>query len=399
MLFTYKKPSLSIKEIGNQRFYLGTCVGIIVAISIWMFSCVTRESLRYVTGIDGDLIVPEPIEYQFYNYFFASISSVLGFVICLLFWLGGKKNRSRKNNRKIAMARAMLMFTFWLMISLIYRFGTSLTISLYSSRGYDNSLNMYEDFLWLLFMIPFVIFMQSWYLVRFSFRIRKWIFISFISCTALTSIIAQANPIDPEIINNAYFSELEEEFENINTMINYAENNYSIKFSDKTIKTLKKKQTESSMNQISAVKCSFDSDKPVSLDTILLQQVITTNVKIATYNVSYHFTWPYATPAALKKQLKLHKNNKLVTKELNKIVEQYWGLYKSCYACLEIKMSPLELRKKYFFGRNGQHGHLSQMVWHFYKSDIPTSKENFIERLTLVEKELKADVGDCDESY
>ncbi|NLC50315.1 MAG: hypothetical protein GX762_08125, partial [Bacteroidales bacterium] len=74
----FRKDKLSIDLIGRQRFWIGIVAGVISAISLSLLFNYSREILRSLTGISSDLIILEPNELLFFDYFFCLLASVMG---------------------------------------------------------------------------------------------------------------------------------------------------------------------------------------------------------------------------------------------------------------------------------------------------------------------------------
>ena len=88
---------------------------------------------------------------------------------------------------------------------MIARFGSVIPFILYGMPGYDNQLNLFEDY-WLLFiLIPIVVFTQSWFIVRLIYRSGKWILFSFLICLLIAFTIKQTTSINQKILNKTYF--------------------------------------------------------------------------------------------------------------------------------------------------------------------------------------------------
>lgn len=93
---TFEKQTISIQAIGKQRFWLGLTIGIICSIVLALSFSYTRESFRLFSVFSGDLLILENREIVLLNFFFAVLSSVLGFSISLWFWAGNKKYKRKK---------------------------------------------------------------------------------------------------------------------------------------------------------------------------------------------------------------------------------------------------------------------------------------------------------------
>lgn len=79
----FRKERLSLQNIGLQRFWVGLAAGMIAAVSISLFFNYFREILRSWTGISTDLLILEPKEVLFYDYFFCVLAAVMGLTISM----------------------------------------------------------------------------------------------------------------------------------------------------------------------------------------------------------------------------------------------------------------------------------------------------------------------------
>lgn len=211
---------------------------------------------------------------------------------------------------------------------MIARFSLVVPFVLYGFPGYDNQLNLSEDY-WLLFiLIPLVVFAQNWFIVRLIYRSTKWIFLSFIICTATTFSLKITTSINQETLNQAYYKQFESDYQYIDQQVNNAKSEYGIKYQENTIATLKKWRTESSTKQVNSVKATFSKDHKVSLDTIILQKIIIRNFK---KNGKYLKNksiddWRYAFPKDVLRQLEFYDIDSNESKELIEILKEQINL-------------------------------------------------------------------------
>ena len=283
-----------------------------------------RELFRFFTTLSADLLILRESELQFYNYFFASLGTVLGLSITVSIWMTNNNHKRKKDRIYKQYARTNIFFLFWLILMMIARFGSVIPFILYGMPGYDNQLNLFEDF-WLLFvLIPIVVFIQSWFIVRLIYRSGKWILFSFLICLLIAFTIKQTTSINQEILNKTYFKKFETDHNYIDQQIAKAITEYGIEFQEKTINTLKKWHTESSYDQVINLKSVFYKDHKVSLDTIILQKIVIKNFK---ENGSYYRrnsidNWRYAFPKDILRQLKFYDINSNESKELIEILKE-----------------------------------------------------------------------------
>tara|TARA_B110000908_G_scaffold135331_1_gene160096 strand:- start:443 stop:1624 length:1182 start_codon:yes stop_codon:yes gene_type:complete len=318
MIIKFSKEKISIQKIGIQKFWIGIVLGLLSAIIITIAFNYFRELFRFFTTLSADLLILRESELQFYNYFFASLGTVLGLSITVSIWMTNNNHKRKKDRIYKQYARTNIFFLFWLILMMIARFGSVIPFILYGMPGYDNQLNLFEDF-WLLFvLIPIVVFIQSWFIVRLIYRSGKWILFSFLICLLIAFTIKQTTSINQEILNKTYFKKFETDHNYIDQQIAKAITEYGIEFQEKTINTLKKWHTESSYDQVINLKSVFYKDHKVSLDTIILQKIVIKNFK---ENGSYYRrnsidNWRYAFPKDILRQLKFYDINSNESKEL-----------------------------------------------------------------------------------
>lgn len=320
-----RKPKISIKAIGKTRFWTGVISGIISAIIISFTFNYTRETFRFFTGMSGDLFILNDKEFHFYNLFYATLSTTLGVSITVWIWMSNHYHRRRNERIYKQLSRTNALLAFWVVLSIIARFGTVLFIVVYSMPGYDNQLSLYNEF-WLLFILtPIVIFFQNWTAVRLAYQTNRWILASVIICFFTTIIINFLTVVDQEKVNNAYYQRFEKDYKFIAEQVSYAKSEYNIDFKAETIDILKKWETESSINQTAHLKKAFQKPTPVSLDTIILQKIAIRNFKKDKWYYNRRNSienWPYALPVDVLRQIKLAKSNQSKVKELFNILNE-----------------------------------------------------------------------------
>ena len=324
MIIKFSKEKISIQKIGIQKFWIGIVLGLLSAIIITIAFNYFRELFRFFTTLSADLLILRESELQFYNYFFASLGTVLGLSITVSIWMTNNNHKRKKDRIYKQYARTNIFFLFWLILMMIARFGSVIPFILYGMPGYDNQLNLFDDY-WLLFvLIPIVVFIQSWFIVRLIYRSGKWILFSFLICLLIAFTIKQTTSINQEILNKTYFKKFETDHNYIDQQIAKAITEYGIEFQEKTINTLKKWHTESSYDQVINLKSVFYKDHKVSLDTIILQKIVIKNFK---ENGSYYRrnsidNWRYAFPKDILRQLKFYDINSNESKELIEILKE-----------------------------------------------------------------------------
>lgn len=321
----FGKETISIQNIGRQRFWIGLIAGIVSAISISLAFNYSREVFRLFTSMSADLLILSSKELQFFNFFFPTLSTVLGLSISIWIWMSNPKHKRRKDRIFKQLTRTNTLLIFWVTLMVIARFGSILPIILYGMPGYDNHLNLYEEY-WLLFvLIPLVVFFQNWFTVSLVYRAGKWILISFFVCLISAYSLNRTTKVDQEKLNYAYHQRFTQDYLYIEQEISNAERKYGISFNPETIEVLKKWHTQSSIEQVMSLKTAFSQNSPVSMDTIILQKIAIRNFKQGRWH--YHRrnsieNWKYALPVDILRQINLTKSNENRTKELLHVLRE-----------------------------------------------------------------------------
>ena len=207
------KEKISIKIIGEKKFWLGIITGLLSAVIISLSFNYMRELLRISTSISNDLQILNTGELIFFNYFFASISSVLGFSVTIWFWMH-HHYPTRKMGRIHSISSGLnAVLMFWVVLMLIARFGPIFSLFLYPVPIENQLFKLYDDDKLIFILLPLVIFFQNWVAIRLIYRVNKWIIISFILNIILTFILLYTTGIDQQKINNLYFSKYKTEFD------------------------------------------------------------------------------------------------------------------------------------------------------------------------------------------
>jgi hypothetical protein len=320
----FSKDYISIQNIGLKRFWAGVAAGLFSSISLSLAFNYTREVYRLITSIEPDLLILDKQEYLFYDMFFASLSATLGFAIAVWIWMNNNNHLRKRDRINKQLARTYSLLGFWVFFGVVARFGTNLPIILYRTYGYDNHLNLHDDF-WLIFvLIPIVVFFQSWLGVRLVYRPGKWIWLSLICCLTMSLVLFKTTGVDREIVNTNYFLRYETQLLYVESEVLNAQKEYGIKFDQKTISSLKKFSAESSLDQFESVRLAFRSGRKVNLDTIIMQKIILHNMKEGYWQ--YYWgrndinNWRYPLPTEILKQIYFHGSGTPETGELFNIL-------------------------------------------------------------------------------
>jgi len=317
------KEHISINIIGQRRFWGGVAVGILMAVLLSFGFNYSRESFRIFTSLSADLIMPSQEEFQFFNYFYSALSSTLGLSLAIWIWMGNPYiNRSREKLLK-RLAQTNAIFNFWMPLLVIGRFASVLPFILFGLEGYDNHLDFREEFGVIFFLIPIFTFMQSWVVVQLVYKSFRWVWISLVTCIFLTLTFSFTTKIDQNVFNKIYLNQFEEEYEYIDSTLNFVENHYNFIYSTKTIDVLKKWHTDGSMNQIQEIKKAFTKKRQISLDTIILARIIIHNLKEGYWvRRKSNDAWHYPVPQDVYHQIKKHNPSDPEVVELFKLLSE-----------------------------------------------------------------------------
>lgn len=320
----FSKEHLSIQIIGSQRFWIGIFAGLFTAILISLAFHHFREIYRFMTTISADLLILPDNELQFFNYFFSSLATTLGFSITIWVWMSNLNKNRRMDRIYKQLSRTNALLIFWIILFVIARFGSILPVLLYGMPGYENHFNLFEDF-WILFILmPIVIFMHSWASVRLVYRTGKWILLSFVFCILTAFSLNMTTTVNQEKLNSSYHRRFEKDYQYIDKEISKAKAEYGIEFENLTIEILKKWHCESSIEQVMSIKSAFLKNTPVPLDTIILQKIVIRNFKQGDKHYSRNSieNWQYALPKDILKQIRIYDINSNETKELFGVLKE-----------------------------------------------------------------------------
>lgn len=319
------KPELSLKQIGTLRFWLGTFIGIFFSTSLCFLLNYSTEILRYFTGQFGDQIyISSKAKFQL-EIFFAALSTTAGFSLAMWFWLSGIRKYYPKQKLHKRLNQVNSILAIWIPLLFITRIGTILFTNVYAIRGYDNSINLLEEFKIILVLIPLVIFFQNWLNIRLVFKINRWPVFSILAVLSTSTLLVYITSVDTNKIDTNYKKRFENEYQYIDYEILHASKDYNIQYSKATIKTLKEWHTIQSLNQVESVKNAFENSGSVSLDTIILQKIIIRNFKNGIWQPqrgNLFYGWDYAKPLDILKQIKNAKYDRKRTKELIEIINE-----------------------------------------------------------------------------
>jgi len=148
----------------------------------------------------------------------------------------------------------------------------------------------------------------AWFQTRLVYKTGKWILYSVPVCISVIFFIAKFTAVDQSLVNNRYYYEIyETDFEYIDQQVQRAEELYQVKYSEKTLRTLEKWNTESSYNLVSDLKRSFENNRAISMDSIILAKITVHTLKLdgkPDFNYQKNeFYWDYPLPSSILRKI------------------------------------------------------------------------------------------------
>jgi len=325
----FLKPEISIDKLGKRQFWTGTIIGILIAFVLSYFFNYSRESLRMITFMADPYILTEK-EFRLYDLFFASFATSLGFGFTIVYWLRGRNKNIRKQYLKTFTISNAWLITF-VALMIVARFGSILPIIVYGLHGYDGHLDLLHDF-WLMFvLIPIYVFFAHWNTIRMIFRTKYWVLLSIVFYILTTFYLYKTTYADRDILNQSYYSQNKERFDYIDSEFDNAKK-LGVFFSDTTKQILRKKYAERTTDLVLNLKKAFQSDKPVPLDTLILEKILIHNMnRHGLYFYGRYQdrdkNWSYALPENIYTQILKRDINSKETEILFEILSEQISLF------------------------------------------------------------------------
>lgn len=202
----YKFPNIAV-----DRFYIGIFLGILTAVTFYLFFNVSREIMRITFSANKyyDLWVLTDRETWFYNLIFALISSSFGQGICFKTWFEGP-NRAFSNSYFDFKRKVMYNDSMFFNVNFLNLFAkTSVLYGLWYGEmsGYlllDKTLKY--NFIWIIIVI--VLHLEQWKTIRRVFRKAglKGFFIFTTAILLISFLLSFINPIDYKSFNSKFIS-------------------------------------------------------------------------------------------------------------------------------------------------------------------------------------------------
>ncbi len=315
------KPHLTIAKIGKLRFWLGIGLGVLNAITFFLFIFFFFEIINIIKSTMGyDIAMQSEDAISFEHNFIFSTAIALGTSTMIRYWFLQPTFHFHKTRKKISLRIAnyslFVEYATWYMAIVLIR-QVLLNQFLVGTRMYD----YYED---VFYIIPVYLFLTSWTEVSRYFNVWKWKFyvfmVSIVSLFLLSFINLSSYHRSETVFQKIY----EEELFYLNSQIALAKDNYQIEFDATTITTLKRLRTHELRSLLIETKNAFQKDKKVSMKQILLEKILIHNFKSTNFEFNGEFL--YAYPIDVYSQLKKVAPNSDEAIELLNILEEFYQL-------------------------------------------------------------------------
>jgi hypothetical protein len=185
-----RRPKISIERIGKKRFWSGVVIGLVLSTVIGLYFDYFRGYFGTTNPFSDDFTEFTEKETQFYDYFFAALSILLGLSISIWTWLGNQKDIKPRSQIYRKLGRTISMLYFWVIILVVTRFGSIIWIVPVSLQDYSNDLGLYSHYQYLFILFTSVFFLNIWFCVRMVYKSLDWIIYSLIVCAILTVVFA-----------------------------------------------------------------------------------------------------------------------------------------------------------------------------------------------------------------
>lgn len=313
-----KRPKLSVDLFGKPTFYLGLAIGVGLTILGFVFLVYGFELQRNTTYFSGDFLRPTDEEMFVYNLFFAAISIACGFGGSVWFWLHNPF-RFGIPRQWIQFMRLYALCGSLILMVIVVRSGSVLTILLYSMPGYDGELDFYHQLPLLLFLLPTVFFLNVWTVLRLKFRAGRWFWTSLAVFVGGSFLLVFAFQVDRSKIDGQWAKTNAPYDRIVNEEVTRARN-HGIEISGKDIEVLRLNGRRRVLEMALVLKHRFGSRVPIQTADVVKELVL---VRKTTFSsIGQDDNWPFPYPFIVYEQMKLSQDS-LKFEYLREILEEY----------------------------------------------------------------------------
>lgn len=109
----------------------------------------------------------------------------------------------------------------------------------FNGNDYQYAFSFYEEFGYILFLIPVFLFLLNWMYISRIYKAFRWMLISFITIICLSFVVNSFTKLDTSLPNRIYQKKFESELTHIEKELNRIKTEYHLEFDHKTIQQLK----------------------------------------------------------------------------------------------------------------------------------------------------------------
>ncbi|WP_396589923.1 hypothetical protein [Allomuricauda sp. R78024] len=207
----FLKESPNLIQKSNFTFFSGIIVGTCYAVTFYFLLYMSREILRVFHISDFfDIWILSEEEVNFYNLFYAFLSTILGQSICFSIWFERPKRIYEKNYRhrmQIVTDHKVLNWFFLAWFSKLAVMYAVLFSTSYTSADFY-VFSFYPKYNYLFVLIIVVLFLQTWvgFLRKYKFIGFKWMLGSALIISLMSFGLSRINIVDYKSLNEYVLS-------------------------------------------------------------------------------------------------------------------------------------------------------------------------------------------------
>lgn len=307
-----RKPLLTIANIGRTRFWMSIALGGITSLILFLFFMYGWEALRFATAINTDLLRFSNGLWHTYTAFLAAVALTLGCTMTTHLWITAVPKRMRvlRGQRRIGLTH--IWGQFWVVLWVLTQFSLVVYLGVFVVHGYANQLDFFHHYWLILCLLPAVLFLHQWSMLRLVYRVRQWWLVSLGVLGVGIGLFTLGSPVTPAPLNHFYATQYHTEYTYLDSVCTAVHDQYGITLAESTRTVLREWYTPQAMAQLEAVQRAFLHSKPVSLDTIVLADIVMHNLKMPErpwYHPASRDHWPYVWPDDILRQIDLYRPN------------------------------------------------------------------------------------------
>lgn len=194
--------NLNFREIPLTRKFIGPFMGVLVAIIFYVFLYFLRDIFRAMPDLSPEHFwALSNEELNFYNFFYAAVSGLLGQSVCFSIWLNRPRNiTSPQRLTRIRVLHDQRFFIWYFLAwfsKVAFVYGLFLGFTFW---GGHYVFSFYPNYRFLFYLILITLFLQSWTSFRLLFPRQsfKWMLVSALVLVSFSFGLSKINLMDQE---------------------------------------------------------------------------------------------------------------------------------------------------------------------------------------------------------